>query len=462
MTHPPVDYLVIGAGAMGMAFTDTLLSESDANVAIVDRHGRPGGHWNIAYPYVRLHQPSSFYGVNSVALGSDEKDAMGGNQGLYELASASEVCAYFERVMQRRFLPSGRVQYFPLCDRDASGTIRSRVSGEQVSIEATKIVDATYMNVTVPSMRRPRFPVDPQATCIPLNGLGHLEHAHDRYIIIGGGKSAMDACLWLLANRVSADDITWIMPRDSWLIDRANIQFQGAFYEPNVLGRTAQLEAIASSETIDGMFAALETHGQLMRLDPSVRPSMYRCATVTRLELEQLRTVRDVVRLGRVTRVGGHEIVLEHGTIPTSPDSLHVDCTADGLPQRPVVPIFAGDHMTLQSVRTCQQVFSAAFIAHIEATGGDDATKNQVCGVVPHPDNDIDWLRVTLASMRNQIMWQQDASLRGWLANARLDGFSRPQSEPQADSPALKAARERTRSAAPATMTKLEALLAQA
>ena len=114
MTPPHFDYLVIGAGAMGMAFTDTLLSESDANVAIVDRHGRPGGPWNIAYPYVRLHQPSSFYGVNSVALGSDEKDAMGGNQGLYELASASEVCAYFERVMQRRFLPSGRVQYFPL------------------------------------------------------------------------------------------------------------------------------------------------------------------------------------------------------------------------------------------------------------------------------------------------------------------------------------------------------------
>ena len=58
------DYLVVGAGAMGMAFTDVLIAETDATVTIVDRHARPGGHWNDSYPFVRLHQPSSFYGVN--------------------------------------------------------------------------------------------------------------------------------------------------------------------------------------------------------------------------------------------------------------------------------------------------------------------------------------------------------------------------------------------------------------
>ena len=58
------DYLVVGAGAMGMAFTDVLMTETDATVAIVDRHSHPGGHWNDSYPFVRLHQPSSFYGVN--------------------------------------------------------------------------------------------------------------------------------------------------------------------------------------------------------------------------------------------------------------------------------------------------------------------------------------------------------------------------------------------------------------
>jgi len=62
---PETDYLVVGAGAAGLAFADTLIAESDAEVVIVDRRAAPGGHWNDAYPFVRLHQPSLYYGVNS-------------------------------------------------------------------------------------------------------------------------------------------------------------------------------------------------------------------------------------------------------------------------------------------------------------------------------------------------------------------------------------------------------------
>ena len=55
------DSLVKGCGAMGMAFVDTLLQETDAHVTIVDPRPGPGGHWNDAYPFVRLHQPSILY-----------------------------------------------------------------------------------------------------------------------------------------------------------------------------------------------------------------------------------------------------------------------------------------------------------------------------------------------------------------------------------------------------------------
>ncbi len=82
-TRLSADYLVIGSGAMGMAFTDVLVTETDATVVMVDTHHRPGGHWNDAYPYVRLHQPSAFYGVNSKPLGNDVKDQTGWNAGLY-------------------------------------------------------------------------------------------------------------------------------------------------------------------------------------------------------------------------------------------------------------------------------------------------------------------------------------------------------------------------------------------
>jgi cation diffusion facilitator CzcD-associated flavoprotein CzcO len=103
------DYLVVGAGAMGMAFVDTLLSDTQATIVMVDRYARPGGHWTIAYPFVRLHQPSAFYGVNSRPLGEDKVDQVGWNKGLAELATVDEVCGYFSIVMHQTFLPSGRV-----------------------------------------------------------------------------------------------------------------------------------------------------------------------------------------------------------------------------------------------------------------------------------------------------------------------------------------------------------------
>ena len=153
------DYLVIGAGAMGMAFADVLLTETETTIALVDRYASPGGHWNRAYPYVRLHQPSAFYGVNSRPLGRDTKDTTGGNAGLFELASGAEVVAYFDQVMNQQFLPTGRVRYFPMCEYAEGGAIVSLMSGETHQIAAKKVVDATYSQVDVPSMRPPAYEV---------------------------------------------------------------------------------------------------------------------------------------------------------------------------------------------------------------------------------------------------------------------------------------------------------------
>ncbi len=128
------DYLVVGSGAMGMAFTDVLMTECNASVVVVDRHHQPGGHWNDSYPFVRLHQPSAFYGVNSRPLGSNTIDATGWNQGLYELATGNEVCAYFDQVMQQQLLPTGRIEYFPMCEYQGGRRFRSRVADAFTSI----------------------------------------------------------------------------------------------------------------------------------------------------------------------------------------------------------------------------------------------------------------------------------------------------------------------------------------
>ena len=60
------------------------VGESDADVVVVDRRHSPGGHWLDAYPFVRLHQPSANYGVNSRVLGHDRIDETGPNAGFYE------------------------------------------------------------------------------------------------------------------------------------------------------------------------------------------------------------------------------------------------------------------------------------------------------------------------------------------------------------------------------------------
>jgi hypothetical protein len=131
------DYLVVGAGAMGMAFTDTLVTETDATVVVVDRNDQPGGHWNTAYPFVRLHQPSAYYGVNSRRLGSDSIDATGWNAGFYELAGGIEVTAYYDTVMRQDLLPTGRVSYFPMSEYLSEGRFRT-LAGEDYRVEVKR------------------------------------------------------------------------------------------------------------------------------------------------------------------------------------------------------------------------------------------------------------------------------------------------------------------------------------
>jgi hypothetical protein len=418
-----VDYLVVGAGAMGMAFTDVLVAETGATIALVDRGARPGGHWTTSYPYVRLHQPSAFYGVNSLPLGSDEIDTSGGNAGLFELASGSEVVAYFDRVLRHSLLPSGRVHHLPMHEYHDE-RVTSVISGEQRTIRAGTVVDATYMNVVVPSMRPPAYDVADGVCCIPPNTLPGVTTPPDGFVVVGAGKTGIDACLWLLDNGVDPDTIRWIMPRDSWYLDRANIQPTARFAEMSLSAFADGFEASAAATSIDDLFSRLEAAGSLLRLDPEVRPTMYRCATVTRAEVQQLRRIEGVVRRGRVSAIGSETISLDDGEIPTTPATVHVDCSADGLARRPAVPVFDGDHITLQAVRTCQQVFSAAFIAHVAHSMTDDGTRNRVCTPVPHPDSDTDWLRSTLGQARNGMTWAEFPDLQTWLAEARLDGFS--------------------------------------
>ncbi|APG63056.1 hypothetical protein LPB140_09955 [Sphingorhabdus lutea] len=452
------DYVIIGSGAIGMAFADIILSESDATMIIIDRYAKPGGHWNVAYPFVQLHQPASFYGVSSKELSGGRLEKGGLNDGLAELSSGAEVSAYFDDVMRHTFLPSGRVQYFPMCDYMGDGKFISKINGDENHVTANKkMVDATFLKTSVPATHKPNFDIAENVRFIPLNNLPQVEKAPDGYVVIGAGKTGIDACLWLLENGVNPDKIKWIVNRDAWLLDRKNTQMSDEFFFDTLGTQAAMMEAIAEAETPEDMFKRLEQCGYFLRIDTNVEPQMFHAATISQLEVEQLRRIKNVVRMGHVTSITANEIQMEKGNIATSANILHIDCSARAIPQTQEKPIFQGDLITPQLVRPYQPVFSAALVAHAELTYANDKEKNHICGLVPLPNSTFDFIRFTAAAFMNQYHWSQDKDLSKWIADNRLDGASNLVKNIKPDDHDKIAVMKRIRAAGPLAVAKLMA-----
>jgi hypothetical protein len=426
MATQPIDadYLIAGAGAVGMAFADSLFTETDATIAIVDRRDRAGGHWNDAYPFVRLHQPSSWYGLGSAQLGTGRIDDRGLNAGLYELATGNEVVNHFDTAMRERFLPSGRVQFIPMSEVvDDGAAVVSRLTGDRTDVTSRHYVDGTWSQMRIPSTSTPPYEVAPDVRVVPINELPRVAPDYEHFVVVGAGKTGMDACTWLIERGVGADRIRWVVPRDSWVLNRENLQPGGEFFARFCGSLADQAESVVQADSVEDLFARLEASGELSRIDPDVTPTMYRCATLNEAELTALRSIEDVVRLGRVTSIDGEQIHLDQGTVPAKPNSVYVDCSAAGIPAKPSTPVFSGNRITPQWIRTCQPAFSAALIGHIEASYDDEDEKNRLCAPISPPAVPDDWLRMFKQELQNRLLWTQYPELEAWITNCRLDPF---------------------------------------
>ena len=426
LTHIETDYLVIGSGAVGLAFADTLLDETDSHITIVDKHGQPGGHWNDAYPFVRLHQPSAFYGVNSLPLGSNQKDLSGLNKGFYELASGPEISAYFDKVMNKRLLPSGRVDYYPMSNYVGDRTFVSILSGAETRVAVRrKVVDATYYGTAVPSTHVPSYHVAEDVRLSTPNHLPQLwqdkNGRPEYFVIVGAGKTAMDVGLWLINSGANPETISWVMPRDSWLVNRAHTQPGYEFFNETIGGQADAMEAMASATSVNNLFERLEACGQVLRIYPQHQPTMFHYATVSHSEVNVLRNIKNVIRMGHVQRIEAHEVVLDHGRLAVRANTLFIDCSATAVDRRPTVPIFQKHKIVPPIVRMPQPAFSAALVAYVEAHYDSDEMKNQICGAVRFPDSLSGYLPATMANMMNQLKLGKHKMLREWIANSRLD-----------------------------------------
>ncbi len=431
------DYLVIGSGAVGMAFADTMLDESDAHITLVDRRAQPGGHWNDAYPFVTLHQPSAYYGVNSVELGSGEKDVHGTNKGFFELAGGPEICSYYDRLMQRRFLSSERVRYLPLTEMcDAAATagqvdVVSLLSGRKQNIHVRRrVVDATAFSPNIPATHTPNYAVDPGVRHIAPHLLprqwtcGTASFAPQKFCVIGAGKTAMDVIVWLLRHGAPPEAIHWVAPRDSWIQNRLQTQPGLEFFDDSIGGEAQKMAAFAQVESIDDLFLRLEALGQMLRIDPTQTPTMFHYATVSVGEVELLRTIKQVIRMGRVQGIEPGTLVLDKGSIAMPADTLYIDCTASAIRAFAPQPVFAPGRICIQLLRAPLVVLSAAITAYVEAHGSDDdAARNRMCVPISSRLSLESYAQAMQQGLLNQFQWSQDKALRQWMRTSRLDAF---------------------------------------
>jgi hypothetical protein len=433
------DYLVVGAGAAGMAFTDALVDHAEASVVMVDRRHGVGGHWLDAYPFVRLHQASAFYGVASTLLGGNRIQQDGPEAGLHERATAPEICAYYGRVLRERLVGSGRVCFYPNCDYLGEGRFRSHVSGQVYEVRGRRrIVDARYLSPMIPATTPPPFEVAGGVRTVAVNDLVSLREAPSQYVIAGSGKTATDACIWLLDNGVSPDAIVWLRPRDPWMLNRAAVQPDPAVF----LGTAADiLQAATVASSPDHLFLLLEDAGVMLRIDRSVTPTMAKTPTLAQWELDRLRTIDRVVRLGHLRSAEPGRLVLTDGEVAIARDAVVVHCAAPGLRYPPLVPIWGPEAITLQPIRTGFPCFGAALAGYVEATVGDDAEKNRLCPPSPLSDTPADWPRMQVLGARASASFTSHPDIRAWANTVPLNPARVP---PElADSPAVTAAVER-------------------
>lgn len=433
MAKVETDYLVIGAGAVGLAFVDTLLDEDpDCHITIVDKHARPGGHWNDAYPFVALHQPSATYGVNSIELCPDRVDTHGHNKGMYPLAKHAEILAYYGKLMEERMLPSGRVAYYPLTEyrgRTANAhTVRGILSGEETGVTVRrKLVDGTYFKTSVPSTHKPGFEIAPDARCaIPgdLPGLWkEADNLPEHFIVLGGGKTAMDTAIWLLEAGVAPERIGWVRPRDSWMFNRRLLQPAHVAIESLIEFQLALVECAVASDSGDEMLLKLEERGVFLRLDPSVTPKMMHYAVISEAEVEMLQTINQVYRQGRVSRIDSAAMQFGDERVAVPQNTLFIDCTATAVPfeaRANVKPFFDGDTITLQLVQTPFVAYSAALAAFIEANFETDEEKNALCPPAPLTDSSDTYPYAVMANLFSVGILSQNEKTSAFNARSRL------------------------------------------
>lgn len=202
------------------------------------------------------------------------------------------------------------------------------------------------------------------------------------------------------------------------MLNRAVVQPDPAVFLGMVADTFAAAEVAAS---LEDLFLRLEDAGIMLRVDRSVTPTMAKTPTLATWELDQLRSIEHVVRLGHIRSVGHGRIDLDDGSMDIAGDAAVVHCAASGLKYPPTVPIWGPETITLQPVRAGFPCFGAALTGYVEATREDDREKNRLCPSTPYPNTLAEWGAMNVLGTRATMSFGAEADIKAWTDRVALN-----------------------------------------
>ena len=235
----------------------------------------------------------------------------------------------------------------------------------------------------------------------------------------------MDAIQRLLSSDVPGEAIHWIMPRQSYVLNRA-------FQEKGGPGLKLMYLKLSECATEQEALQALEEISCLVRVDTSREATCFRFAVLSDAELEEMRKVQDIIMLGHVQQVTADSIVMQKGTIQMVAGALLVDCTANGNGTGSASiasePIWSDTSITLQTCVPSEPWAAYPNFVNTQAWAethlDTDERKNRLCIPLPGDSTPKSFLAFLYINGMFCSQWKTAGIYEGWHRSTVQRGFS--------------------------------------
>ena len=251
------DYVVVGGGMTGVGIVAELLDyRPDASILVMDKLDQLGGHWNFAYPYVRLHNFTSYYTL----YGYPFKDEIRAKE--HHRANLPDLLEYFGSI-QKRFeaekkvtmkfgLNMTEVAELPGVNKEDKSAVKWSVkyankSGVAGEVQAKTLIMCTHCRQGGAPPHKPIVGTTesggvPAGNIYPnqIDKMGDLKKAakaNQKIAVVGGGKTGADAVMHLYWSGIPMENIVWVKKWDLGFGIRATPQ--DAFNPPEKRGALA-------------------------------------------------------------------------------------------------------------------------------------------------------------------------------------------------------------------------------